>query len=153
MDLISLIIGIAIVLCCLFPIVLFAVKQQKKKARINALLAVHHHGKFVFSRTEMDFNYLYALDSIHGGFVFANLDQPFENSAFVDLDGIATCKLEADERQNTIALHFNGQGKPTRTVLLFDGALEPNRLAYWEENMATASKWQQQIEDWLRTHK
>lgn len=150
MDTSSLIIGLVLILICAFPIIYIAKAQGKTKNKIKDIFNKFHQGKFSFKTKELHFKKLFALDEQNKGFLFANLDTENDESYFVDLNGITSCKVEeiTAGSNSKIIMSFKGT-KDTQEIVLYD--LQSDKLGnvYWPGNEQISKKWQKLIEDCL----
>lgn len=150
MDTSSLIIGLVLILICAFPIIYIAKAQGKTKNKIKDIFNKFHQGKFSFKTKELHFKKLFALDEQNKGFLFANLDTENDESYFVDLNGITSCKVEeiTAGSNSKIIMSFKGT-KDAQEIVLYD--LQSDKLGnvYWPGNEQISKKWQKLIEDCL----
>ena len=150
MDTSSLIIGLVLILICAFPIIYIAKSQGKTKNKIKDIFNKFHQGKFSFKTKELHFKKLFALDEQNKGFLFANLDTENDESYFVDLNGITSCKVEeiTSGSDSKIIMSFKGT-KDALEIILYD--LQSDKLGnvYWPGNEQISKKWQKLIEDCL----
>lgn len=151
MDTSSLIIGLVLILICAFPIIYIAKAQGKTKNKIKDIFKKFHQGKFNFKTKELHFKKLFALDEQNKGFLFANLDTENDESYFVDLNGITSCKVEeiTTGSDSKIIMSFKSGAKDVQEIVLYD--LQKDKLGnvYWPGNEEISKKWKNLIEDCL----
>ena len=149
MDTSSLIIGLVLTLVCALPIIYIAKAQGKTKNKIKEIFSRYHQGKFIFTTKETHFKKIFALDEQNKGFLFVNLDADHDDTHFVDLNDVTSCRIEQVNigSNSKIIMHFKSGTKENKEVVLYD--LESDKLGnvYWPGNEQIAKKWQKLIED------
>ncbi|MDN3673886.1 hypothetical protein QWY99_12575 [Flavobacterium branchiarum] len=147
-------IGIALAIITILPLYFSYRSNSLNKARIQAIKEKYsQNGKFNFDLTESQNKKILAIDKKNKGFISMNFNKGKDESSFIDLNGVKSCRLvpTTDASSDTIIkVDFEFQDKTTgqKIVIPFYN-IEDDQInqVCLHEDQQLGKKWVQIIQD------
>ncbi|MCV9926843.1 hypothetical protein OIU83_04240 [Flavobacterium sp. LS1R49] len=154
MDTSVTIIGIVLALITIFPLYFSFRANSLNKAKIKAIKAQHsQNGHFDFDETESQNKRILSIDKKNKGFLLINFNKGKEESLFVNLNEVKSCRLVPTTEANSdtiikIDFEFQDKTNANKIVIPFYNIEEDQiRQVCLYEDHQLAKKWQQIIQD------
>jgi hypothetical protein len=148
------IMGIVLAIITILPLYFSYRSNSLNKAKIKAIKEKYsQNGKFDFDFTESQNKKILAIDKKNKGFIAMNFNKGKEESSFIDLNLVKSCRLIPTTEANSdtiIKIDFEFQDKATaqKIVIPFYN-IEDDQInqACLHEDQQLAKKWVQIIQD------